>query len=49
MPGACYNAGLYSLFNLGRHLTSVENYRYFQPRAFVSWRKDSYKIKFDWR
>ena len=32
------HAAVYNLFNLGRHLISVENYRYFRLRAFMSWR-----------
>jgi putative transposase len=31
------HAAVYNLFNLGRHLVSVENYRYFGLRAFASW------------
>ena len=30
------HAAVYNLFNLGRHLVSAENYRYFRLRAFVS-------------
>jgi putative transposase len=30
------HAAVYNLFNLGRHLVSAENYRYFELRAFVS-------------
>ena len=26
-------------FNLGRHLVSAENYRFFRLRAFASWEK----------
>lgn len=33
------HAGVYNLFNLGRHLVSAENYRYFRQRAFASWEK----------
>ena len=33
------HAAVYSLFNLGRHLVSAENYRYFRLRAFASWEK----------
>jgi putative transposase len=33
------HAAVYNLFNLGRHLISAENYRYFRRRAFVSWEK----------
>ncbi len=32
------HAAVYSLFNLGRHLTSARNYRIFRMRAFVSWK-----------
>ena len=32
-------AAVYNLFNLGRHLVSAENYRYFRLRAFASWEK----------
>ena len=32
-------AAVYNLFNLGRHLVSAENYRYFRSRAFASWEK----------
>jgi len=32
-------AAVYNLFNLGRHLVSAENYRFFRQRAFVSWEK----------
>ena len=31
------HAAVYNLFNLGRHLVSAENYRYFRERAFASW------------
>ena len=31
------HAAVYNLFNLGRHLVSAENYRYFRHRAFASW------------
>lgn len=31
------HAAVYNLFNLGRHLVSAENYRYFRSRAFASW------------
>jgi putative transposase len=31
------HAAVYNLFNLGRHLVSAENYRYFRLRAFASW------------
>ena len=30
---------VYNLFNLGRHLVSAKNYRYFRLRAFASWEK----------
>ena len=33
------HAAVYNLFNLGRHLVSAENYRYFRARAFASWEK----------
>ena len=33
------HAVVYNLFNLGRHLVSAENYRYFRLRAFTSWGK----------
>jgi putative transposase len=33
------HAAVYNLFNLGPHLVSAENYRYFRLRAFVSWEK----------
>ena len=33
------HAAIYNLFNLGRHLVSAENYRYFRLRAFASWKK----------
>ncbi len=31
------HAAVYNLFNLGRHLVSAKNYRYFRLRAFASW------------
>jgi putative transposase len=31
------HAAVYNLFNLGRHLVSAENYRFFRQRAFASW------------
>jgi len=31
------HAAVYNLFNLGRHLVSAKNYRFFRLRAFVSW------------
>jgi putative transposase len=31
------HAAVYTLFNLGRHLVSAENYKVFRLRAFVSW------------
>ena len=31
------HAAVYNLFNLGRHLISAENYRYFRLRAFATW------------
>jgi putative transposase len=33
------HAAVYKLFNLGHHLVSAENYRYFRRRAFASWEK----------
>ncbi len=33
------HAAVHNLFNLGRHLLSAENYRYFRLRAFASWEK----------
>jgi putative transposase len=33
------HAAVYNLFNLGSHLVSAENYRFFRQRAFVSWEK----------
>ena len=33
------HSAVYNLFNLGRHLVSAENYRYFRARAFASWEK----------
>ena len=33
------HAAVYNLFNLGRHLVSAENYRYFRHRAFAFWEK----------
>jgi putative transposase len=30
-------ASVYNLFNLGRHLESVESYRFFQLRVSASW------------
>ncbi len=33
------HAAVYNLFNLGRHLVSAENYRYFRDCAFSSWKK----------
>ena len=36
-PGA--HAAVYNLFNLGRHLVSAKNYRYFRSRAFATWEK----------
>lgn len=33
------HAAVYNLFNLGRHLVSAENYRYFRLRAFSTWEK----------
>ena len=31
------HASVHNLFNLGRHLISAKNYRYFRSRAFASW------------
>ncbi len=31
------HAAVYNLFNLGRHLCSAKNYRFFLSRAFASW------------
>ena len=31
------HAAVYNLFNLGRHLISAKNYRFFRSRAFSSW------------
>src|SRR6056300_761265 len=31
------HAAVYNLFNLGRHLVSAENYRFFRQRAFATW------------
>ena len=31
------HAAVYNLFNLGRHLVSANNYRFFRLRAFASW------------
>ena len=33
------HAAVYNLFNLGRHLVSAKNYRYFRLRAFATWEK----------
>ena len=33
------HAAVYDLFNLGRHLVSAENYRYFRLCVFASWGK----------
>ena len=33
------HAAVYNLINLGRHLVSAENYRYFRLHAFASWEK----------
>ncbi|MDA9130022.1 IS6 family transposase [Gammaproteobacteria bacterium] len=33
------HAAVYNLFNLGRHLVSAENYRFFRQLAFASWEK----------
>lgn len=31
------HAAVYNFFNLGRHLVSANNYRFFRQRAFASW------------
>ena len=31
------HVAVYNLFNLGRHLVSAKNYRFFRSRAFASW------------
>jgi len=31
------HAAVYNLFNLGHHLVSAKNYRFFRMRAFASW------------
>ncbi len=31
------HSAVYNLFNLGRHLVSAKNYRFFRLRAFASW------------
>ncbi len=31
------HAAIYNLFNLGRHLVSAKNYRFFRLRAFTLW------------
>jgi putative transposase len=31
------HAAVYNLFNLGRHVISAKNYRFFRMRAFASW------------
>jgi putative transposase len=33
------HAAVHNLFNIGRHLVSAENYRYFRLRAFAFWEK----------
>jgi putative transposase len=33
------HAAVHNFFNLGRHLVSAENYRFFRARAFSSWGK----------
>ena len=33
------HSAVYNLFNLGRHLISVEHYRLFRQRAFASWQR----------
>jgi putative transposase len=32
------HTAVYNLFNLGRHLISASNYRFFRQRAFASWK-----------
>ncbi len=32
------HSAVYNLFNLGRHLVSAKNYRFFRLRAFASWK-----------
>ncbi len=32
------HAAVYNLFNLGRHLVSAKNYRFFRLRAFATWK-----------
>ena len=32
------HAAVHNLFNLGRHLVSAKNYRFFRLRAFASWK-----------
>ena len=32
------HAAVYNLLNLGRHLVSAKNYRFFRLRAFASWK-----------
>jgi putative transposase len=32
------HAAVYNFFNLGRHLVSAVNYRYFRLRSFASWK-----------
>ncbi len=32
------HAAVYNLFNLGRHLVSAKNYRFFRLCAFASWK-----------
>ena len=39
------HAAVYNLFNLGRHLVSAKNYRYFRLRAFASWEKGSGSVE----
>ena len=31
------HAAVYNLFNLGRHVVSAKNYRFFRLRAFATW------------
>ena len=37
--GSRSHAAAYSLFNVGRHLVTAENYRYFRLRAFAFWKE----------
>jgi len=33
------HAAVYNLFDLGRHIVSAKNYRFFRSRAFASWKR----------